>query len=377
MPLRLDTGSLGTVERTPQGGIRVPAFLTRTGILLYRNDDGTPRRELRLPEDVFHADSLATLEDAPVTDLHPKRMVSGITFRGTAVGHVKGAPKQDGEKVAATLVVQDAATIAAIDSRARTQVSCGYNCDLDFTPGEFNGERYDAIQRNIRYNHVAIVPAGRAGKDVALRLDADGNETNETNEEEQTPMKIIRIEAQDYEFGTQAHLDKVEAQGNARVEAVNEQVKKSDALLTAEKARADKLEGERDALKKDLDPKRIDALVTARSALLGVATAVLGRDVKFDGKTDREVKIAVLQHLDEEAKFDGKTDDYVNGQFDTVAARVDSATGLEGPRVVLELSRRRDDMMMGGGGGGWDPQIQPSVQKKPWQMPLSGSSEKR
>lgn len=50
-------------------------------------------------------------------------------------------------------------------------LSCGYRCTYDWTPGTFNGEPYDCVQRNPRGNHLASVKAGRMGPDVAV-LDA-------------------------------------------------------------------------------------------------------------------------------------------------------------------------------------------------------------
>ncbi|MEQ4896415.1 DUF2213 domain-containing protein [Proteus vulgaris] len=51
----------------------------------------------------------------------------------------------------------------------KIELSPGYRCIYDFTPGEFNGERYDAIQRHIRANHLALVDEGRTGVDVAVQ----------------------------------------------------------------------------------------------------------------------------------------------------------------------------------------------------------------
>jgi hypothetical protein len=55
----------------------------------------------------------------------------------------------------------------AIDA-GKKELSCGFRCVYDFTPGEFEGERYDAIQRTIRGNHLASVPMGRMGPEVAV-----------------------------------------------------------------------------------------------------------------------------------------------------------------------------------------------------------------
>ncbi|WP_338885309.1 DUF2213 domain-containing protein [Xenorhabdus sp. TH1] len=51
----------------------------------------------------------------------------------------------------------------------KIELSPGYRCRYDFTPGTFNGEHYDAIQRDIRANHLALVDEGRTGHDVAVQ----------------------------------------------------------------------------------------------------------------------------------------------------------------------------------------------------------------
>lgn len=70
----------------------------------------------------------------------------------------------------------------------KIELSPGYRCIYDFTPGEFNGERYDAIQRHIRANHLALVDEGRTGADVAVQdhsvITIDTKELIRMNEEE-------------------------------------------------------------------------------------------------------------------------------------------------------------------------------------------------
>ncbi|MES1986804.1 MAG: DUF2213 domain-containing protein, partial [Pseudomonadota bacterium] len=55
-----------------------------------------------------------------------------------------------------------------IESDEKIELSMGYTCVYDFTSGIFNGERYDAIQREIRANHIALVDQGRMGKEVRV-----------------------------------------------------------------------------------------------------------------------------------------------------------------------------------------------------------------
>lgn len=154
--------------------MRVDARLTRVGVLEYRRADGSVERELRLPEEVFRADSLETLTAAPVTHLHPTEMVGPENVRKLRVGGA-GAARNDGDQfVSAELQVEAADVIAKVDSGELQEISCGYYCELDRTPGVWKGQTYDAIQRDIVYNHVALGPKGwgRAGSEVRLRLDS-------------------------------------------------------------------------------------------------------------------------------------------------------------------------------------------------------------
>lgn len=50
----------------------------------------------------------------------------------------------------------------------KKELSMGYFCDYEIKPGEYNGTPYQAIQRNLRINHVALVQEGRMGADVRV-----------------------------------------------------------------------------------------------------------------------------------------------------------------------------------------------------------------
>lgn len=50
----------------------------------------------------------------------------------------------------------------------KKELSMGYFCDYELTPGTFDGQHYDAVQRNIRGNHIALVEEGRMGADVRV-----------------------------------------------------------------------------------------------------------------------------------------------------------------------------------------------------------------
>jgi len=50
----------------------------------------------------------------------------------------------------------------------KEELSCGYRCKYEYAPGEFNGQKYDYIQREIRGNHLALVNQGRMGPEVSV-----------------------------------------------------------------------------------------------------------------------------------------------------------------------------------------------------------------
>jgi len=171
---RTDRSILGAVQRTPQGGIRVPATVTRSGVLTYLQPDGSKRREYRPASEVFSDEHLASLRGAPVTDLHPgSGRVDSKTWRSLSVGHAGETPAQEGDHVLTDLYIQDSGSIDLIESGERSEVSLGYDTDLVLGKGVSpEGEEYDATQTNLRVNHVALVPKGRAGS-ARLRLDGD------------------------------------------------------------------------------------------------------------------------------------------------------------------------------------------------------------
>jgi uncharacterized protein len=67
-----------------------------------------------------------------------------------------------------SLVVWDQDAIDRIENAESKQLSAAYHYRADMTPGAVDGERHDGVMRDIRGNHVAAVPEGRAGDDVVV-----------------------------------------------------------------------------------------------------------------------------------------------------------------------------------------------------------------
>lgn len=188
-------GQITSVEKTPQGFLKVPGFATRTGVFPYRDPNGNVRRELRHPDDVFDPTSLATLKNAVVTLDHPPVMVTPDNFKDYSQGYTTDRVDINDNLVECDLIIAGEAAIDAVENQGLRELSSGYECDMDEEPGNFEGTPYDCRQRNIRYNHIAIVKQGRAGPEARLRMDSsdavmDLDSSSKPNETENKDIVI-------------------------------------------------------------------------------------------------------------------------------------------------------------------------------------------
>lgn len=134
--------------------------------------NGKVRRELRHPDDVFEPASMETLKYAPVTIEHPPEMLTPENVAQYGVGHTTERVERALDKLDTDLIVEHQEGIAAVEEDGVRELSCGYAADIVEESGEYNGAPYDFRQKNIRYNHLAMVRRGRAGPEIRMRLDS-------------------------------------------------------------------------------------------------------------------------------------------------------------------------------------------------------------
>lgn len=144
--------------------------IARTGVQEYGRDeiglDGDGIVSVYREEaDVFDPVTIASFEGKIVTDEHPPVMLDEQNvmryIRGT-VHNVRRGTGNEADMLLADLMVYDPELNWEIREGKR-EVSCGYY--LDYVEGPDGKIR----QKNIRGNHVAIVPKGRAGSRVAIK----------------------------------------------------------------------------------------------------------------------------------------------------------------------------------------------------------------
>lgn len=74
----------------------------------------------------------------------------------------------DNGRLYADLCVWDGYAIGLIEAEKMKELSAGYGYTADMTSGEFEGQYYDGVMRNIYGNHVALVERGRIGRDAII-----------------------------------------------------------------------------------------------------------------------------------------------------------------------------------------------------------------
>ena len=172
---RLDSITLEPQDKTyftAEGYLVDHPILTSCGIFEYLNDDGTTRRELRLPEYVFDKKSLHSYKGKPIIITHDAGVVDKKNVSREQIGTILSDGYKEGEDVKAEIIIHDT---DSMKQSGLKELSLGYNLTLVEEPGEWNGEHYDAIQTDIQINHLALVTSARAGEQARLNIDSKDN----------------------------------------------------------------------------------------------------------------------------------------------------------------------------------------------------------
>ena len=211
-----DTFTLaGGIKRTQDGYLTAVARVARTGIQVYKGAElGRPDldkvRVYRSPAEVFKDSAMKSFAHRPITYLHPSETVDARNWKKYAVGHTGEDVVRDGEYIRVPMMLMDQAAINTYEHDGVRELSMGYSTELKWEKGHTDdGEPYDAIQTDIRGNHLAVVPVARGG--ASLRIgdhDEPGEEMDEESMEDARPFFFDR------EFSTKAR-EKAAASGAA------------------------------------------------------------------------------------------------------------------------------------------------------------------
>lgn len=306
-----DRVSVGDVKELKEGYLVATAKVARTGIQEYLAIElgdialnaGFSANDVvrvnRPEESVFATDTLNSITRVPVTVNHPDENVTAENWANLAVGEVGDSVKRDGEWIVVNPMIKDSAAIKAAKTTHK-EISMGYTADIvpcaDKSIADFE-------MKNIRMNHLALVPRGRAGHEARIG-DSWGANPIVDNQLGLSPVnkrgghmttktvvlgdKAVQVMAEDaaeverFKSETLKQLSDAESKLKSTIEAKDSELGELKAKLAdAEKELADA---------KSID---VDALVAARSELVAQVRAI-DSAIEVTGKSDIELKRAVV-----------------------------------------------------------------------------------
>lgn len=360
---RIDAIELRPPHQDPlSGNVTADAFVTRTGVLTYRRSDGSVTRELRHPDDVFKEDSMETLRRISVTDEHPNYGAVTIdNAKHNMVGFTGDIVERADDMIRVPITIVDRKMLTKMRKRldggpVKSEVSCGYKCNVIPEEGEYNGERYDHRQTDIHYNHIAVTWKGRAGDHVRVRMDSEGavsddladvcyfdsSDDTDNNPGEIMVLKIKRegVTVGDYKMDS-FEVD-VPDEGKSAVEAMSTRLDAAHDHMRKTEIKIDTLTGERDgalAQVKELQTKLDKAsegpapeVVLAMAKDLSVVTGV-ARHLKIDSieptHTVGDIRRKIVELKDPKLKEDA-SDEYIEARYDAILV------GLKGELDALD-----------------------------------------
>lgn len=330
-----DRASVGAVKQTKEGYLIATARVARTGVQEYYAAElgdvalsqgfkpGDIVRVYRHPDQVFSQDTLNSITRVPVTVDHPQESVNADNWSQYAVGEVGDAFAKDGEWIVVNPMIKDSKGIEAAKTTHK-EISMGYNANIVKAR---DGIDADFEMTDIRMNHLALVPQGRAGSQARIGDSWGVAPVNDTQPgDTPTTVKkgghmadstkavilgdsVVQVAVSDallieqFKDASAKALADAEARHTAAIEAKDEEIGKLKAELADAKKAA------------EID---VDALVAARTELVAQVKAI---DAKIEAKglTDAELrKAAVAAKLGEEMVADA-SDAVILGMFKAIA----------------------------------------------------------
>jgi len=332
-PVFFEDASIATKRRTREGFLVAEVRAARSGIYTYAGAEvGRPEmdtvRVYRPESTVFDKKTLASFTSLTITNDHPPEMVNSKNWAKYAAGNTGDEILRDGEYLRIPIIVKDQKAIDEVES-GKVGLSYGYTCDLEFSPGEVNGKQYDAVQKSLTGNHLAIVHSGRAGPQCKI---GDSGE-------DQMPDNIRKILVDGFGFATVtdeserailALSDKIKKlEGDVKDSAANNlklatetgnEIKSLKDSLASKDAELGKKDAEFKLLKdKQDDTTHFEQAVADRMDVVARAKKLGIDDSACKGKKNSEiVRLAVQKKMGDSA-ISNKSDDYIRASFDMLS----------------------------------------------------------
>ena len=283
--------------------------ISKEGIFPYSGGQvGSPERDrifrvYRPADELADPETLESFRLLPIIDDHE---MLGAGFTSTDDRPIAGVIGENirverGTMLANLKIYSDA--LAEKLKAGKTELSCGYRCIYDFTPGFWNGQPYDVVQRQIRGNHLALVDEGRMGPDVRV-LDhmvftADAKEISPVDEEMKKMLAELVARVAKLEAGEVGEKPAADEDAPPPAKAEEKPAADEDPAAAAEEKPA----ADEDPAAAAEEAKAMDALSKQIKALVAKVDALSAKPVMdeaaFVATTARKTDLAarIAQHV--------------------------------------------------------------------------------
>ena len=355
-----DIGNMGNLIQLPGGrGYKVNLPVCKSGFQDYMGYEVDSKRfgydtivkVWRPEEEVNDIASISTLEHIYLCNEHPYEDIDVENASDYVVGEGSTDAVYRAPYVFQTLFIKHADGIAALVANKR-QVSCGYLCDLEIITGsapDENGvtQTYQAIQRNIRYNHIALVEFGRMESPISIgdkssvrkwclidraskspdkeedQSESESKRKRNSNKKDNT-MDTVKMKignktcdvAEKHEQHIADYLDSMITEKESAVQEV--QSKLDDAVELHKKSLEDKDAEIKELKDSAMSEADLDKAIADKIAFDADCKAV-APDVDLTGLNKRDSMLAVIAKCLPKKEFDDKTAiEMIESTFDNV-----------------------------------------------------------
>lgn len=374
MITRFDTAPINELTVDPQTGYlhasNVP--IARVGVFPYLHSDGTWTNEAKLPEDILSESTVKSANNKPVTNDHPVDDGENVLVdKSNSTQYVKGFTADnahvEGDMLKVGLTIMDPQLIDAVQNGGKQELSIGFQTDVEPISGEYNGAKYDSVQRNIQINHVAVVDRAREGHNIRITGDSAQMVVNDTRKEKQMAEneKNVFDDAGNTSSNTNSASSNTSSSSNSssssssddkdkQIADLKQQVKDLQAQLAkangsnsssnsqddsdddkgknsnksdSVEREIEKLKAERDKYKSKVEGDSFNNAVDDRIELIDEAKKILGDSYDFRGKSDKQIKIDSIKKADSAIDVEDKPDAYYDGIFEVIKNRKTGVVG--------------------------------------------------
>lgn len=331
---------VNVLHKTPEGYYQGNVVCTGIGVFRYLDTNKKFVQRLRDVDDVKAA--TASINCKPITLQHPNQPVNADNVDGLEVGMTANDATFDGLNNRVTVTITGKKAIDAIDRGEVKAFSMGYKCTVVENDGVWQGVHHDQQQKDIVYNHLALVTKGRAGDKVNFMVGdssdfadffdmadpeegekkptEDGNEhqdgqpvivndgktdqkveLKDNNQKQEQSMKTIQLDGVDYQADEKV-IEALQAAQNDAAEKLDEIHTLLSAVDEKDSQIAD-LQEKLDKANDEIDESVIDDAVNAKLAILDAARAAgIECDSSDDvGDLKRKVIAAAFAGIDLES----------------------------------------------------------------------------